>query len=477
MTPYDAVRYPTAPKEQTHPDRLASIAMIYGLAPAPVERCRVLEIGCGTGYNLIPMAYTLPRSEFTGIDLAERPIEEGRRRAAALGLANVRLCAMNMMDVTPAFGEFDYIVAHGVYSWVPAEVRDKLLEICRANLAPQGVAFVSYNAYPGCHLRRMARDMMLYHTAGVEDPEERIRQARSLVSLLVEAQTDPGMAAEFRVVLERDPSVIYHDDLAEFNHPVYFHEFIDHARRHDLQFLCESNLVAPDGRLPEKVRKALEPLDADPVRKEQYLDFMKVRRFRETLLCRAEAAVARPVPPERVRGLYASSKASPAGAEEPGGAVEFVGDNGALAKTAHPLAKACLALLGRAWPRRFAFDEILREVCDAAGEHESGALAEILWYTCRAGLVELHAHRGCFAARAGEYPVASALARHDLREGTLTATLAHGVVQIEDPVGRRLVEALDGTRNRGALALQLDAPLDAIEGSLARLARLPLLLG
>jgi SAM-dependent methyltransferase len=380
---------------------------------------------------------------------------------------------MDLMDMAPAFGEFDYIVAHGLYSWVPPAVRDKLMEVCRDSLAPHGVAYVSYNAYPGCHLRRVARDIMLYHTAGVSDPAERVRQARALMGLLVEAQSDAGMAAEFQVVLEREPNVIYHDDLAEFNQPVYFHEFAAHARRFGLQFLSEATLVAPEGRLPAKVQKALEPLDADPLRKEQYLDFMKVRRFRETLLCREDAPIARPVTPDRVAGLLASSKAAPAGPEEPGGAVEYVGEQGAAVKTVHPLVKSALTLLGGAWPRRMSFEEILAQT-SAGGQH--AALAEILWHTCRSGLVELHAHRGCFAARAGEYPVASSLARHDLREGNLTATLAHGVVQIDDPMGRRLVTALDGTRNRGALALELDTPLSAVEDGLGRLARLPLLL-
>ena len=172
MTAYDAVRYPNHPHVQTHPDRLATLATLFGMSPAPVERCRVLELGAGDGDNLIPMAFGLPHSEFTGIDFAAGPVADGARVIERLGLGNIRLLAMDLMEVGEDFGEFDYIIAHGLYSWAPAEVREHMLALCRRHLAPAGVAFISYNAYPGCHIRQMLREIMLYHTAGMEDPEE-----------------------------------------------------------------------------------------------------------------------------------------------------------------------------------------------------------------------------------------------------------------------------------------------------------------
>src|SRR5262245_37296155 len=116
-TAYDEVPYLSKPIDATHPDRLASVAALFGMSPAPVDACRVLEIGCGSGGNLIPMAYRLPGSRFTGIDLAERAVQEGRRVATDLGITNLELIAMDLRDVTAELGEFDYIVAHGFYSW------------------------------------------------------------------------------------------------------------------------------------------------------------------------------------------------------------------------------------------------------------------------------------------------------------------------------------------------------------------------
>ena len=163
---YDQVLYPGVPLPQTHPDRLATIAGLFGMTPAAAPNCRVLELGCGDGGNLIPMALTLPASVFTGIDLAEPAIARGCALANTLGLENITLRHLDLMRMGPDLGEFDYgvfdyIIAHGLYSWVPPEVRDQLLSLCRAHLAPQGVAYVSYNAGPGFARRRMFREMML----------------------------------------------------------------------------------------------------------------------------------------------------------------------------------------------------------------------------------------------------------------------------------------------------------------------------
>src|SRR5207247_7326990 len=129
-----------------------------GVKTAPLECCRVLEIGCASGGNLLPMAEALPEASFLGIDLSERQINEGQQAIAALGLGNVELRHLNVLEIGPDFGLFDYIVCHGVYSWVPPVARDKILEVCRKNLAPNGVAYVSYNTLPGWHMRGMIRD-------------------------------------------------------------------------------------------------------------------------------------------------------------------------------------------------------------------------------------------------------------------------------------------------------------------------------
>src|SRR5215475_1898088 len=146
---YDAVAYPGFPYPNTHPGRLATMAILHGLSPAPAERCRTLEVACGDGANLIPMAYAIPGSEFVGFDIAGLPIDRGRARIGELGLINIRLFQGDLLKVGAELGRFDYIIAHGLYAWVPEPVADRLLALCRELLTPHGIAFISYNALPG----------------------------------------------------------------------------------------------------------------------------------------------------------------------------------------------------------------------------------------------------------------------------------------------------------------------------------------
>ena len=160
---YDAVPYPDKPRPATHPDHLAALARLAGLNPAPARRCRVLELGCAAGANLWPMAQYLPESEFVGVDFSPVQVESGRRFVADLGLQNLTLTAASILDVDQSWGTFDYVLCHGVFSWVPREVQEAILTICTRQLAPQGIAYVSYNTFPGWHVRLMLREMVAYH--------------------------------------------------------------------------------------------------------------------------------------------------------------------------------------------------------------------------------------------------------------------------------------------------------------------------
>ena len=166
------------------------MAILAGLHPAPVENCRVLELGAASGGNLIPMAYALPKSQFWGIDISRVHIDQGLLKIKDLGLANLRLEQMDILDFPADAGTFDYIIAHGIFSWVPPQVREKLLEIYRAHLAPEGVGFISYNTYPGWHRINIARDIMRYSTRGIEDPKERVEQAREALHFYAHALPD-----------------------------------------------------------------------------------------------------------------------------------------------------------------------------------------------------------------------------------------------------------------------------------------------
>ena len=186
-TPYDALAYPTAIFNQTQPDRLATLARLCGLNPPPIETAHVLEIGAGDGMNLLALAVAYPHARFTGFDLAPTAVARGRRWIAESGVGNMTLTALDILDAAEVLeGEFDYIIAHGVYAWVPPVVREATMALVGRKLSPDGVAFVSYNAMPGGFIRLALRDALLFALEGVAD-EDREEIARAHLRALAEA--------------------------------------------------------------------------------------------------------------------------------------------------------------------------------------------------------------------------------------------------------------------------------------------------
>jgi SAM-dependent methyltransferase len=402
------------------------------------------------------MAYGLRASTFCGVDLSRRAIDRAAALASALGLGNLELRHADVTAV-PELGTFDYVVAHGVYSWVAPAERDALLAACRAHLAPHGVAYVSYDVLPGGHLREITRQMLRWHLRDVTEPEERIAQARALLAAIAAARPEGD---ELRLVVERaqqqaDPA-LFHDELAPRHEAVLFADFAAHAARHGLRFLAEADVFEMDaGALPEELR-------AGVLEREQYLDFFKGRMFRQTLLCHAGAEPREPAPAV-VRGMLASSPLRPVG-DAGGGRVEFRGPRGATLTTDHEAVKAALVRIGDAWP-------------DAVpiAEPADDAVLETLLRAYAADLVHLHVWAPALATAPSERPVASALARLQAAEGTRVTTLRHTSVEVTDELGRRLIGLLDGTRDRAALLRELDRPADELERSLEGLARIALL--
>ena len=231
---------------QTRPDRLAATAALFGMTPARPDGCRVLELGAASGGNLIPMALSWPGSQFVGVDFSQRQVDDGQKIIRGLNLSNVKLACQSILDVPRDLGMFDYILCHGVYSWVPPDVQNKILEICRDHLQPQGVAYVSYNTFPGWHSRAAIREMLCYHTEQFDNPSERIREARAMLTFLVRSVGTGGsgfsalIRQEMAVLLATPDTYLLHEHLEEYNEPLYFHQFIDRAAEKDLQYLGEA---------------------------------------------------------------------------------------------------------------------------------------------------------------------------------------------------------------------------------------------
>jgi SAM-dependent methyltransferase len=320
---YERVLYPCGAYPQAHPERLAMMGILFGLHPAPLDTCRILELGCGDGAHLIPIAYHFPTSECIGLDLSPAHIQRGQAYLEKLGLHNCTLRVEDILHVDyTALGTFDYIIAHGVFSWVPAEVRTALLALCQHCLQPQGIAYISYNTQPGGHIRTMVREMMLYAAGHLTDPHTRVQTARQFLSFMAESvisaktgtpEYQSLLQAEVDRIQSMPDHVLFHDDLDEYARPFSFTEFMAMAHSHDLQYLGEADLVEMQEHFftPEIQERLVSYGGEDVIRREQLLDFMKYRRFRQTLLCKAGQPIEHMIYPDTMKKLWFVGSAHP----------------------------------------------------------------------------------------------------------------------------------------------------------------------
>ena len=469
-TPTTPSSTPRSPHHETCPDQLAALGLLLGLDPAPVARCRVLEIGCATAGNLFGLAEAWPDAQFVGIDPSPRQIEIGRGVAAAIGLTNLRLEAVAVESLDDSWGKFDYILCHGVYSWVPPAAREAILDACRRLLAPQGIAYVSYNAKPGWHLRLPVRDMMLWHVRDIADPHQRIAQSRNILTFVAgnviarDSAWAKLVGEECALAVDRSDFYLAHEHLEEENEAFYFHEFIAAARRHGLKYLAEAIYHTNIDALPPEVRQALEGMSEDLVAMEQYVDFLKGRMFRRTLLIHQEVALNRSPKPEILDKLHLSALVRPVPDEVPigpGEAVEFKSDDGASVETNRPVLKAALMELYARWPLALSWDDLWQgtaarlSAADIEPTDEGRAvLASSLATLLLSNLVSFHAAPSPFTTTVSQRPMASRLARAQASGDVAVCNRRHRQTKL-DGFCLALLPLLDGTRDASALAEEL----------------------
>jgi len=465
LVAYDRVPYGSDPFPQSHPDRAAMIARLLGAAPPDVETARILELGCASGGNLLPMAEQLPRATLLGIDGSRKQIEAGEELRQRAGLDNVELRHQDIATFEDG-QPFDYVIAHGVYSWVPPEVQESVLRVIGERLSPNGVAYVSYNAYPGWHLLEMLREMMLFAARPFDDPGEKLNRAKEYVARIIEAMPadDPLrklLANELRNIESDDPRYLLHDHLEQHNAPVYFDEFIRRAARHGLAFLGEAEFSQTDHEnLPEKIRAELLDFADDPIRAEQHLDFRFSRTFRQTLLCRSS------VQPDRnfdsvdwgrlLIATDASVDTAPLDVRSPM-PVHFRREETVL-RTRDPFVKAVMLLLSEAWPGAIAFSQLAQEAGQKVGieqpDETSDRLARLVRRALGASIMDVRSSEPRLQAEPSERPRGSALAVAQAKAGPRVTNLLHAEVEL-DQLKRRVLANCDGKRDRDQIVRQM----------------------
>jgi hypothetical protein len=365
---------------------------------------------------------------------------------------------------------------------VPEPVREALLAACRRHLAPNGVAFVSYNVLPGGHLRRLMREAMLMHLEGVDDPAQRTSAAREFLDWVRVSQArDPESAAsalarEAERVARRTDAGLFHDDLSAEFHLPHFRDFCEAANRHELQFLAETEFAAmQDPPLPPAALSTLDAWAPGLIEREQYRDFLVERRFRQSLLCHAGIPLGSQVHAGSLAGLSMSCSLTPEVEAEGDGTRAYRTVDGLAFATSDPVVEAAIARLRDAWPRALPLASLNDFAVRESGVDAGSRLADFALAAFSAGLAQLHLRQPDFASLAGERPVASGLARLQSASGSTVTGRLGNTVLLDDVLGRQVLALLDGTRDRAALRRETGVDAALLERCLAGLARCALL--
>ena len=302
QTIYKELGYKSYPFPFTTPAYLEAYGILVGLKPPTAKTARVLELGATYGGNIISQAAHNPEATFIGIELSQDQVEKGNKIIGDAKLDNVSLVQGDILNFDESMGTFDYIIAHGFYSWISDEMKDKLLNIISNHLADNGIAYVSYNTYPGWHTMEEVRQLMLFANRGHDESTHKEKVLRGkTVGSLVGAQIlnydnlkerNSKFLGALRSVMQKDDYYVGHDHLEPHNDPCYLYQFNDHLKANNLTYVGDADLTLSmvrtyDESIADKLEQLAPNSQAD---QEQYLDFMLDTTFRKSIICKASAA-------------------------------------------------------------------------------------------------------------------------------------------------------------------------------------------
>lgn len=464
---YDELPYDSLPLPETQPDFLAAVARLHGFDAPDPRHARILELGCAQGGNLIPLAWRWPESDCVGIELSRAQAQAGAAFIAGLGIRNVRVLHGDLAALPDDLGAFDYIIAHGVFSWVSPAVRQALLDVCRSHLSEQGIAYISFNVAAGWGRLQPLRAALLERTSPRLPAPARHRQALEVLAALESEWADPLLLKEIDYLKTASPSYLFHEYLAEFNTPLSFAEFATQLESHGLRYVGEAGprsavveLEDAWGLIPESM--AGRWMDAEAA-----LDDARVTRFRRALVARDDAPCAQPPASQTLTGLSFCADVSSDDEIDLATASEqnFANPSGRSFPVAQPAMKAALMALSTVYPKALSYQELLVAVRQVLAEYGGGgdfdeaALREALFQWTMAHGVMPTVDAGVQAEAPGIHPRAHALARQQANSpGWAVSGARHGILELDGPA-RSLLSLLDGSHTIDELAGIMQATL------------------
>jgi len=295
--PYDELPYCAYPIEWTAPERLALASLLHGGPRLPLDKYRVLELGCANGANLLPLAWYRQQGEFTGLDGSARQIALTNESKDKLGVSNLNFVhgdfrsALNQLE-----GPFDIIMAHGVFSWVPDEARDAMLEMCSSLLARNGLLYLNYNAHPGWTVRGMVRDFLMQQTAHCTSLKERAELCREVSAKVIgplksdEHPYTKLMANEFKLVVQNHPAYIAHEYLSPENNAYWRSEFFTLLKCFGFAFIADADFNCISNRITGELAELLTKENLAGRAANDSADLMCYRQMQSPILTQAPFA-------------------------------------------------------------------------------------------------------------------------------------------------------------------------------------------
>jgi SAM-dependent methyltransferase len=473
--------YTRSAQPRIHPDNLFAIARLHGLRPVPVERAKVLEIGCGDGMNLIPMACRMPEGSFVRVDSAREPVAWAREFAAELGASNFRCHHADIAELADDFGEFDYIIAHGFYSWVPDEVRAHFWRVARGSLSARGMLFVSYNLLPGWRQTAMLRDFVQLEKRRLGEQEgwqrivwERLSQIAAL------GESGYPLAIEARRTVAKGLQAACHDEFDESTRPFLFREVLKAAEQAGFHYVGDALQNTWNGSHEAAAISALldEVSCEHPLVREEYADVVTLRTSRQSVFCHASHAPDDGSFLERAESLSITAAVRMVD----GGKADARDRQGSIHYEALPgrdldpkfgfnsddrLLAALVAMLAERAPERVPVGEILqalREHLPGVSDQEWTVFLRLFEELVMAGAFALSARplRLPSASQLGaeSRPQVGALNRLEAAKGRALTSLLHRTVPLEDPLQRALLLLCDGQTRAADIATFLARGLE-----------------
>ncbi len=467
LTSYDELPYDSLPLQETQVDFLSAVARLHGFdAPAPTH-ARILELGCAQGGNLIPLASRWPQSECVGVELSRVQAEAGATFIRQLGLTNVRIQHGDLAALPDDLGEFDYIIAHGVFSWVPPAVQQALLDVCRRHLSPHGVAYISFNVAAGWAQLQPLRSALIERTSATLPAPLRYQQALRVLAELEAEWRDPILLKEITFLKSAAPSYLFHEYLAEFNAPMAFGEFAGQLDAHSLRYIGEAGPRHAVVELEDACGLTPEAMTGRWLEAEAKLDAALAVRFRRAVIARADAPCAQPPHAPALSSLmfYTDLRSDDEIDLQDASEQRFINPAGNTLLVAQPVMKAAVMALASAYPNALTYSELLTSVRHVMSEYggseniDDSVFQNELFKQVIAHSILPSVGGEFHAVEPGERPCAHALARLQARSTAwIVSGIRHVALDLDLPA-RTLLGLLDGSRNLDELETIMRATL------------------